>query len=96
MVLGAAVGTALSVCITEWVIQPNVPESYARTILSGCIGLILGFHRIRVGSLAVPEELFGRLDQSNHKKRMCCNFVVEPKAGVEDRHFSSSPRTGRE
>jgi DNA-directed RNA polymerase specialized sigma24 family protein len=27
---------------------------------------------------------------------MCCNFVVEPKAGVDDRHFSSSPRTDRE
>jgi hypothetical protein len=27
---------------------------------------------------------------------MYCNFVVEPKVGVDDRHFSSSPRTGRE
>ena len=29
-------------------------------------------------------------------RRMCCNFVVEPKVGVGDRHFSSSPRTDRE
>ena len=29
-------------------------------------------------------------------ERMCCNFVVEPKVGVDDRHFSSSPRTDRE
>jgi hypothetical protein len=28
--------------------------------------------------------------------RMCCNFVVEPKVGVDDRQFSSSPRTARE
>jgi hypothetical protein len=27
---------------------------------------------------------------------MCCNFVVEPKVGVDDRPFSSSPRTARE
>ena len=27
---------------------------------------------------------------------MCCNFVVEPKVGVNDQHFSSSPRTDRE
>jgi hypothetical protein len=28
--------------------------------------------------------------------RMCCNFVVEPKAGVDDRQFSSPPQTDRE
>jgi len=27
---------------------------------------------------------------------MCCNFVVEPKVGVNDRKFSSSQRTDRE
>ena len=27
---------------------------------------------------------------------MCCNFVVEPKVGVDDRKFSSSQRTDRE
>ena len=27
---------------------------------------------------------------------MCCNFVVEPKVGVDDRQFSSPPRTDRE
>ena len=27
---------------------------------------------------------------------MCCNFVVEPKDGVDDRKFSSSQRTDRE
>ena len=29
-------------------------------------------------------------------KRMCCNFAVEPKVGVDDRKFSSSQRTDRE
>ena len=28
--------------------------------------------------------------------RMCCDFVVEPKIGVDDWKFSSSPRTDRE
>jgi hypothetical protein len=28
--------------------------------------------------------------------RMCCNFVVEPKIGVDDRKLSSSQRTDRE
>jgi two-component system, probable response regulator PhcQ len=28
--------------------------------------------------------------------RMCCNFVVEPKVGVDDRKLSSSQRTDRE
>ena len=28
--------------------------------------------------------------------RMCCKFVVESKVGVDDRNFSSSPRTDRE
>ena len=27
---------------------------------------------------------------------MCCNFVVKPKAGVDDQKFSSSQRTDRE
>jgi len=27
---------------------------------------------------------------------MCCNFVVEPKDGVDDRKFGSSQRTDRE
>jgi uncharacterized cupin superfamily protein len=27
---------------------------------------------------------------------MCCNFVVEPEVGVDDRKFSSSQRTDRE
>jgi hypothetical protein len=27
---------------------------------------------------------------------MCCNFVVEPKVGANDRKFSSSQRTDRE
>ena len=30
------------------------------------------------------------------RERMCCNFVVEPKVGVDDRQFSSPPRTDRE
>ena len=29
-------------------------------------------------------------------ERMCCNFVVKPKAGVDDQKFSSSQRTDRE
>jgi hypothetical protein len=29
-------------------------------------------------------------------ERMCSNFVVEPKVGVDDRQFSSPPRTDRE
>jgi CBS domain containing-hemolysin-like protein len=29
-------------------------------------------------------------------RRMCCNFVVEPKDGVDDRKVSSSQRTDRE
>ena len=66
MVLGAAVGTALSVCITEWVIQPNGPESYARTILSGCIGLILGFTGSELGVWLYRRNC---LDQMlDHKK----------------------------
>ena len=42
---------------------------------------------------------FDHLGGSNRfmpESRMCCNFVVEPKVGVDDRHFSSSPRTDRE
>ena len=31
-----------------------------------------------------------------HLLRMCCNFVVEPKVGVDDRKLSSSQRTDRE
>lgn len=33
---------------------------------------------------------------NRHAKGMCCNFVVEPKVGVENREFSSSPRKDRE
>ena len=29
-------------------------------------------------------------------ERMCCNFAVEPKVGVENLEFSSSPRKDRE
>jgi hypothetical protein len=32
----------------------------------------------------------------NPLRRMCCNLVVEPKVGVDDRKFSSSQRTDRE
>jgi len=30
-----------------------------------------------------------------HRRRKCCNFVVEPKTGVDDRKFSWSPRRAR-
>jgi len=46
-----------------------------------------------------PKTTQSRHDQPiapNRLKGMCCNFVVEPKVGVNDRHFSSSPRTDRE
>jgi site-specific recombinase XerD len=42
------------------------------------------------------QRLLNAVETSTHTGRMCCNFVVEPKAGVDDRHFSSSPRTDRE
>jgi transposase len=42
------------------------------------------------------EELSPLLGGIDLTRGMCCNFVVEPKVGVDDRHFSSSPRTDRE
>jgi hypothetical protein len=38
----------------------------------------------------------GEISDISFHTRMCCNFVVEPKVGVDDRQFSSSPRTARE
>ena len=35
-------------------------------------------------------------DGGTLKTWMCCNFVVEPKVGLDDRKFSSSQRTDRE
>ena len=47
-------------------------------------------HGFRVKLLADAVE-------SNQEwKRMCCDFVVEPKIGLDDWKFSSSPRTDRE
>ena len=34
--------------------------------------------------------------RNRSNRRMRCNFVVEPEAGVDDRHFSSSPQTENE
>jgi hypothetical protein len=44
----------------------------------------------------ISGRSLGKLrDDRGIQVRMCCNFVVESKAGVDDRHFSSSPRTDR-
>ena len=61
---------------------------------------------INAGESANPPDLqsppgdyfsnwFKRVDETQ-AERMCCNFVVEPKVGVNDRKFSSSQRTDRE
>jgi hypothetical protein len=39
-----------------------------------------------------PIDLFAlRRNPSWHTGRMCCDFVVEPKIGVDEWNFSSSP-----
>jgi hypothetical protein len=43
---------------------------------------------------ALPSAL--RTHGQDLPRRMCCNFVVEPKVGVDDRKLSSSQRTDRE
>jgi hypothetical protein len=51
------------------------------------LGLIINF-------FSVPNLNYKQLTGLRH--RMCCNFAVEPKVGVDDRKFSSSQRTDRE
>ena len=41
-------------------------------------------------------RLGGAVYIDKHYKRMCCNFVVEPKIGLNNPKFSSSRRTDRE
>src|ERR1700692_4229075 len=47
---------------------------------------------------AKEEDLRRALGRGSERRRdgMCCNFVVEPKDGVDDRKVSSSQRTDRE
>jgi hypothetical protein len=52
-------------------------------------------------ALVLLDPLKKRIQRIIHEhrqqvKRMCCNVIVEPKVGADDRHFSSSPRTDRE
>jgi len=42
------------------------------------------------------DPLFNWANNQKPLRRMCCNFAVEPKDGVDDRKFSSSQRTDRE
>jgi hypothetical protein len=51
---------------------------------------------VGVAAVLVVTPLFSPTHPSEpsiRSTRKCCNFVVEPKIGVDDRKFSSSPRT---
>ncbi len=50
------------------------------------------------GTLGRLDELkaSGRLEALIRSGRLCCNFVVEAKVGLDDRKFSSLQRTDRE
>jgi hypothetical protein len=43
-----------------------------------------------------PSAVWRLISSAPTFEWMCCNFVVKSKVGVDDRHFSSSPRTDRE
>jgi hypothetical protein len=42
------------------------------------------------------DTVFARQQLVQRAIRMCCNFVVEPKVGVDNRQFSWSQRTDQE
>ena len=44
----------------------------------------------------LSEHVLPQGHADEHVNGMCCNFVVEPKVGVDDRKLSSSQRTDRE